>query len=589
MWRRAARDRGHRPFARQWAAPVIAVALGAAMEAAAGPLPPPVYFDDVSPLIPFSHRSEPFDGDGLAGAAWLDYDRDGRLDLFLTNGRTQANGLFRNDGHGGFVDVSASAGIEDRRGSSGVVAADFDNDGFTDLLLTGDGGILVDVRGTVALYRNNGDGAFSDVTNASGIDGPPTGIVAAAADIDNDGLLDVFIAAAGSLETRTQYPSRLYRNNGDFTFTDISVAAGVDRSLGAFGTMFIDVDRDGWVDLFVANGNDVAFLRTPNQLFHNRGDGTFEDVSANVGVTKSGFWMGTCGADWDNDGDTDLFVTNLGANAGSPHALYRNNGDGTFTDVGADAGAAGFPFGWGCAFKDFDNDGHPDLYFAGSLPRLDTNRGTLLFSDGNGRFIDFTASSPVRLEGTFPSGIASADYDGDGFEDLVIMQETEPGHPVLLHNRGNGNAWLTTHLVGTHSNRGGVGAHVWVSAGGQRQVREVFAGSSFASTESPWLTFGLGTEPSVERVDVRWPSGLEETFGCVGVRRIATLIEGEGPISCLGDCDGDGAITIAELVRGMSIALGSAALAVCPTFDVDGDGQVAVDELLRAVRRSLAS
>lgn len=589
------RGNGRGRSARSWPGLCALVLLGGlATESVIGSTArgdgPLAVFEDVSSLIDFRHGSVPFDGDGLAGAAWLDYDRDGRLDLFLSNGRTQRNGLFRNDGAGGFVDVSAGAGIENGRGNTGVVAADFDNDGFTDLFLNGDGGILEAVpTSPVVLYRNNGDGTFRDVTTASGIVGPPTGVSAAAADVDNDGFLDLYITAAGSLVTQTQHANRLYRNNRDWTFTDVSAAAGVGSALGALAALFSDYDGDGWIDLLVGNGNEIHFAPTPSELYRNRGDLTFANVAAPAGLAKPGYWMGFATADYDSDGTLDLFVTNLGADTGNPHALYRGNGDGTYTDVAAAAGAADFPFAWGCAFKDFDNDGHADLFFAGALPGLDANPGVFLFNDGRGRFTDRTASSPIDLRRTYPSGVASGDYDGDGFEDLVIMQEAEPGRPVLLRNRGNGNNWVATRLEGRRGNRGAVGARVTVSAGGRRQAREVYAGSSFASTDSPWLTFGLGRTASVDHIEVRWPSGPAEVFRCVAPRRLATLVEGTGPASCAGDCDADGAVTVSELVFGLAIALGNAALAGCPVFDVDGDGQVVVDELLRAVRRALGA
>lgn len=332
----------------------VALALGVPLPARAGN--PPVVFEDVSALVDFHHLSVPFDGDGLAGAAWFDYDNDGFLDLFLTNGKTQPNGLFRNDGHGGFIDVSAQAGIQNRRGNSGVVAADLDNDGFRDLFLTGDGGVTGSGASPVVLYRNNGDGTFSDITAASGIVGPPTASSAAVADIDNDGFLDLFITAPGSLSAHVQHANRLFHNNGNLTFTDISATAGVNTAIGAFAALFTDYDRDGFIDLVVGNGNDVGLAPTPNELFRNNGDLTFTDVAPQVGLAPAGFWMGFGAADYDNDGDVDLFVTNFGAGVGMPHALYRNNGDGTYTNVGAAARVADFPFAWGCAFKDFDDD-----------------------------------------------------------------------------------------------------------------------------------------------------------------------------------------------------------------------------------------
>jgi len=235
-----------------------ALALGMGAAAPLRAIDPPVRFDDASALLNFEHVSLAFDGDGLAGAAWIDYDNDRFLDLFLTNGRTQPNGLFHNDGHGGFVDVAAAAGVQDRRGSSGVVAADFDNDGWPDLFLTGDGGVTGSGASPVVLYHNNGDGTFSDITATAGIVGPPTANSAAVADIDNDGFLDLFIGAPGSLSGHEQHANRLFHNNGDGTFTDISASAGVHTAIGAFAALFSDYDHDGFIDLFAGNGKMSA-------------------------------------------------------------------------------------------------------------------------------------------------------------------------------------------------------------------------------------------------------------------------------------------------------------------------------------------
>jgi enediyne biosynthesis protein E4 len=567
----------------------LGLAFGLVLARAAAAADPPIVFDDLSALVDFQRSS--VGGDALAGAAWLDYDNDGFLDLFLTNGKTQKNGLFHNDGHGGFVDVSAVAGIQNGAGNSGVVAADFDNDGFVDLFLTGDGGVIGTADSPVVLYHNNGDGTFTDITAASGIVGPATAVSAAAADIDNDGFLDLFIGAPGSLLNRRQDANRLFHNNGNLTFTDISAAAGVHTAIGAFGALFSDYNHDGFIDLLIGNGNDVNLMPTPNEMFRNNGNLTFTDVAPQAGLTPAGYWMGIESADYDHDGELDLFITNFGSNVGFPHALYRNNGNGTYTDVGVEAGVADFAFAWGCAFKDFDDDGDPDLYFAGALVGLDRDPGVLLFNNGDGTFSDFTASSPVDLTGMLVSGIASGDYDNDGFVDVVVMREPGNGYsfgaPILLHNRGNGNHSVTIRLVGTRSNREAIGARVWVTAAGRTQVQEVYAGSSFASTDSPWLTFGLGASESAEQVRVQWPLGARETFRDLPVGHMVTLVEGSGSRPDPGDCDGDGRVTMPELVQGVAIALGKMPLVACAAFDTDGDRRVDVSELLLAVRQAL--
>ena len=313
-----------------------------------------VTFDDVSSKLNFVHRSIEFGGNGLAGAAWFDYDNDGLLDLFLTNGKTQSNALLRNLGGGTFEDVTAFAGIHADSGSAGVIAADFDNDGWKDLFLTGDGGILHGTAQTpVNFYRNLGDGTFEDVTASSGIEGPRTQLSASAGDIDGDSYLDIFIAASGSVAEDRNDDNRLFRNNGDFTFTDISESSGVKTNLGACTSLFSDYDHDGDFDLIVANCNDREFRPTPLELFRNNGDLTFTDVAVEGGLSRKGLWMGICGSDYDRDGDTDLFVTNIG----NGHAFFENQGDGSYVDRTIDLGVLSYPFGWGCAFTDFDNDG----------------------------------------------------------------------------------------------------------------------------------------------------------------------------------------------------------------------------------------
>ena len=243
-------------------------------------------------------------------------------------------------------------------------------------------------------------------------------------------------------------------------------------------------------------------------------------------------------ADYDNDGDIDFFATNVGAPDSQFHALYENNGDGTYTNVGAAAGTARFPFGWGCALQDYDNDGFTDLFFAGSLP-LGTfnfigptrgNRGTLLFNRGDKTFADFSMSLPVDLSSAYTSGVAAGDYDRDGFVDLVIGLEPLPGQvarPVLLHNGGDGNHWITVQLEGTRSNRDGVGARIEVVSGTLRQVKEVYAGTSFLSMDSQWLTFGLGDRLQIDEILIHWPSGQVDVVRDMDADQRIKIVEGQ--------------------------------------------------------------
>ncbi len=507
-------------------------------------------FEDQSVEIAgFSHKSFTglgSNGDGIAGAAWLDYNRDGFLDLFLTNGKGEDNALFHNNGDGSFTDVATAAGVANGLGNSGVVAADLDNDGFEDLLVTGDGGWVGSGDSPIILYRNLGNDTFSDVTAASGITGPATHASPTVGDIDSDGLLDVYIAAIGSFVLGVNHKSELYRNLGGMTFQNISASSGVDTMIGACEAIFTDYNRDELVDLFVGNCNGPNLSLTPIEVFTNNGNLTFDNDTATVGLAAGGLWMGLCPADFDNDGDTDMFTTNYGSPLGglTPHALYSSNlsqGSATFTDVAASAGVASGEFGWGCSSSDFDNDGWADIFFAGSLPlgpfpaigSGSGNAGRLFRNNQDFTFADITAMQPLDLSDRYTSGVATADYDNDGYEDLVVMTDdlnNDMGRPVLYRNlASDGNNWLQVELRGTVSNRDAIGARVRVRSEGLTQIKEIYGGSSFLSTNSKILTFGLGDSTNIQSIFVRWPNGLEETFAAPGaVNTKMTLVEGSG-------------------------------------------------------------
>ncbi len=487
---------------------------------------------DISSALDFSHQTN--GGEGLAGAAWIDYDADNDLDLFLVNGMGHAPALFANDGAGNFTNVTVAAGLDYTSGGLAVVAGDLDNDGFPDLLVTGEGGMMGIGQTPTKLFHNQGDGTFADISATAGVPGPETTGGAAFGDINNDGLLDIFITAIGSLSQQVQHRNALYLNNGDMTFTDISHAAGIDTDLGACAVTFTDYNGDGLQDILVANCNDVFFDTTPFELFQNNGDLTFTNVARQAGLNKEGFWMSVSQGDIDNDGDLDLFSTNTGTALNTEAVVYRNQG-GRYAYQTVPAGLKGFEFGWGSTLTDFDNDGDLDLYFAGSLPPLGfigpglASPGRLFENDGSGRFT--FVDVPVELSSRYTSGVAAADINGDGFSEVVIQADGtvvgDSGSPVLLSATPNDNHWVTIQPVGTTSNRGGVGAKLEISTAGFRQLREVQAGSSFASTETPWHTFGLG-EHAAASLTVIWPSGLVEVFSLSEIDRMVTITEGTG-------------------------------------------------------------
>lgn len=522
-----------------------------------------VVFEEQPDLIDFNRAG----GEGLGGAAWLDFDADDDLDLFLTNGPESDNGLFRNNGDGTFTDVAAMAGVANGSGSSGVVVGDIDNDGFPDIFVSGEGFVIGFQQTPAKLYHNNGNGTFSDITGSSGVTGAGSALSAAMGDINNDGFLDIFITSPGHIPlitgpgTEESHENKLYLNNGDLTFTDISTPAGVDGlypdptpgsnrliSDGACVVGFSDYDRDDLLDIIVGNCNGFPLVLpnpspvrpTPFNLFRNNGDLTFTDLASEAGLDIPGFWMGLAFGDFNKDGNIDFAATSTGTLNGFPHILMHNNGDGTFTDI-AEENLSETPFGWGITAADFDNDGDLDLFKVGSLPLFgaigpEGSPGQLLLNKRKQGFIEDPDALTVDLSFDYTTGLAHADYNGDGFIDMVVIRSpwrigetgNPNGQPVLLKNLGNRNRWLTVRPVGTISNRMGIGARIEVFTRGRKpQVREVRAGSSFASSESPWPTFGLGRK-RFAFIRVSWPSGLTEWFPAFRLRRIYNLVEGKG-------------------------------------------------------------
>ncbi len=496
-------------------------------------------------------------GPGLVGIAWIDYDSDNDLDLFITNTSGFKNGLFRNDGNNRFTNVTIEAGFTAISGNSAVTVGDIDNDGYPDIFLSGNGYPIGSKQSQTRLYHNNGNSTFTDITKNANVPGTETALSAAFGDINNDGLLDLFVTAPGHLgslnPSAVQHKDRLYLNNGNLTFTDITDSAGVSSGLGSCSTAFSDFDKDGFIDLYVGVCNDANLSPTPFHLYHNNGDKTFTDIAKTVGLNKPGHWMSMALGDIDNDGNIDLFSTNFGPLTSSGpqgHALYHNNGDGTYTLYAPDEITTS-EFSWGASFADFDNDGYIDLFFTGSLPAFNmigpgsANPGRLFFNNEQGNFIQKTSALGIDLSNVYTTGVAQADFDNNGFPDFVVgtskYTTTDPdtkittthgdGKPVLMVNNANKNHWLTIQLKGIKSNKMGIGARIDLHTFGHHpnnhQVREVRAGSSFASTETPWPTFGLGKN-HFSMAKISWPSGLTELYFIRKSNRKVTLTEGQG-------------------------------------------------------------
>ena len=479
-----------------------------------------------------------------AGAAFFDFNGNGRQDIFLTNANGP-NALYRNNGDRTFTDVAAKAGVANPDEITiGVACADYDNDGNCDLLITTIGGLK--------LLHNNGDGTFTDVTDAAGLNVSgehPTSVVWA--DFDRDGHLDLYAtywlneppplipdqSVEGLSQAYTELARRdhLFRSNGDGTFTDVTQFLRQGPVHGAgLAVGFFDYDDDGLPDLYVVN--DYGLYVRPNILYRNVGpaDGgwAFKDVSEQARVDAAMDGMGLAIGDYDGDSRLDLYATNIGANI-----LYRNLGGEAFeektTHAGVDRAAIGGreSVGWGTAFLDFDNDGLLDLYFvAGKLyPEANAEGGyppdlanALFQNRGDGTFRDVSRTTGADHAG-IARGLAVADFDGDGFLDLLVANFDQP--PALLRNSGNDNHWLKVRLVGTRSNRDGIGARLVLRAGGREQIREVHSGTSFLSQNSLIAHFGLGQSRSVDQLIIKWPSGAVQRLTNLPADREITATE----------------------------------------------------------------
>ena len=490
---------------------------------------PPVLFTDVAAQVGVAKM------DGGRGSAWGDYDNDGDQDIFAL-GHYSPQVLYRNNGDGSFTDVAARAGLADMPGGFASLFADYDNDGDLDLYVTRDGWFG---KKPNSLYRNNGDGTFTDVTESTGAGDSGSGFGAAWGDYDNDGALDLYIANGVVGDAS---PNVLYRNNGDGNFTDVAVRAGVADTRSAIGTAFGDYDKDGYLDLYVVNHTE------PNVLYHNNGDGTFTDVSERAGVASRRKGFVTFFLDYDNDADLDLFFSSMadftdyiqsqvdgetGPDAYySTPVLYRNNGDGTFTDVTIQAGLNKAFGSMGANFGDIDQDGYQDLYLANGGPEMGRLEPDALYrNNGDGTFTDVTASTAVVEQVGKGHGVTFADYDSDGDLDIYVPVGGafigDQWENRLYRNEGNSNAWLVVKTVGTRSNRDGIGAAVTVRAGSLLLYSEVSGGCGFGSTNSLPLEFGLGSNKRVDLLEIRWPSGVVQRFENLQVNQVLTVTEGE--------------------------------------------------------------
>ncbi len=499
------------------------------------------------------------------GVAFIDYDNDGWLDIFVLSGTRLENPppeahnrLYRNNRDGTFTDVTGKAGLGRAGWASAVCVGDYDNDGFDDLFLT--------YWGRNVLYHNNGDGTFTDVTEKAGLATPVTrwGSGCTFVDYDRDGRLDLLVAhylefdMAGAPKPgqnsncnwkgipvncgpRGLPPGSLtlYHNNGDGSFTDVSVRSGIRRMKGGYAMTAVaaDFDNDGWPDIYVACDS------TPSYLLRNNHDGTFTDTGLESGVALNEDGMEQAGmgvgvGDYNLDGNLDIFKTHF---ADDTNILYKNGGKGDFQDVtiAAGLGVETRFVGWGAGIVDLDNDGHPDLFFVtGSvypevearLPSYPFRTPRVIFRNlGNGQFEELLDQAGPAIAAPHASrGCAFGDFDNDGDIDMVVVNLNEP--PSLLRNDLEGGAhWLKVKLEGVQSNRSAIGARVTAHYGGKIQAQEVLSQSSFYSASDRRLHFGLGPATSAD-LEVRWPNGRRERIANVPAGRLVVIREGAGVV-----------------------------------------------------------
>jgi hypothetical protein len=495
-----------------------------------------------------------------AGCAFLDYDNDGWMDIYLVNSGVcdfytppapLRNAFYRNNRDGTFTDVTEKAGVAGGGYGQGVAVGDYDGDGFPDLYLT--------QYGRSILYHNNGDGTFTDVTANAGVAAPGWASSAVWFDYDNDGRLDLFVCRfvdfskaknqwCGKRDTNERWyciprvydpmPCWLFHNNGDGTFTDVSKESGIAKSLAkAWGVVACDINNDGWMDLFVANDT------VSNFLFVNR-KGKFEEVGLLAGVGYSSYGrarsgMGVDAADYDQDGWTDLFVANVDQEMFS---LYHNNKNESFSDVAIPTGIGSttrLMSGWGLKFFDYDNDGDLDLFLCNGHPddkidgRVDGVKylePMLLYRNTGGSLKNVSAQSgPIFSRPMAARGMALGDFDNDGAVDVLVAINN--GAPVLLRNNAaRQNHWLGVTLVGKKASRDAVGARVSYQAGDLKRTRTKVGGGSYLSSHDPRMVLGLGKREKIDWIEVKWPmpSGLTEQFTDLPVDRYITITEGQG-------------------------------------------------------------
>jgi len=494
------------------------------------------------------HLSNLVESDG-GGAAFLDFDQDGFLDLYVSNGnynevlsrnqekpsiKNSENHLFRNLHNGTFQDVTKKAKVGDLGYGMGVTVGDFDNNGYPD--------IYVSNFGPNVLYRNNGNGTFTDVSKRAGIMGNECSVGAVWLDYDNDGYLDLYVGNYINFDPQYNYyyapdgfpgpmaydgtPDVLYHNRGDGTFEDVTKEMNVYNKDGrAMGVGAADYDNDGYVDIYVSNDHMM------NYLYHNNQGKVFEDrgVSSGVAFNQVGeatISMSVAFADYNNDGLMDLFVSD-----NVYCSLHKNEGNGVFTEMSYKAGiavACGQFVGWASSFIDYDNDGDLDLFKVnGELKHLYGQEDQLFENQGKEKFLDVSTERGAYFQDEHVGrGACFGDYDNDGDIDAYIVNLEEPG-VLLRNNKGNQNNWIALHLIGEVSNRDGVGARISIISGGMKQYAQKESSGGYLSTNDPRVHFGLDDNVMVDTIEIIWPSGKIQKLESIKAGQVLTIKESE--------------------------------------------------------------
>jgi hypothetical protein len=467
-------------------------------------------------------------GFNFGNPIWGDFDNDGRLDLFVDNHFNRPPNLYHNNGDGTFTDILASSGVYPHGDRHGSAWGDFDNDGYLDLYFTkgAKGGSTLGEKKD-ELYHNLGNLTFLNIAEDAGTTNTwGRGRSVAWGDINNDGYLDIVDA---NLRTATI----VLQNNGNETFADVTSSSGIGPLIYT-EVCFADYDNDGWADLFFTISQRGS--SSSDRLYRNNQNGTFTDVSRTARLKKLTFGRTPCWGDYNNDGFLDLYVSRGQDEEPVQQTLYRNKGNGTFADVTNAAGLASLTNNRAAMWGDYDNDGFLDLYVvnSGSDP-LGKGPNHLYHNNGNGTFTDVAAAAGVADEVLSRGrGAAWGDYDGDGFLDLFVTDgeedtDFEMGPQTLFHNSAdNGNHWLEIVLVGTSSNRQGLGAQVTIQTSAGTQYRQADGGSGhFLSQGAAPVHFGLGQQTTIDQLTVKWPRGSVQTFNNVPADQVLTITEGD--------------------------------------------------------------